>query len=64
MLSQGCRTKAVQGSWKKQHFGLVINEPVVVLFGQASLVMRNLRTKKWEDVGWGYANQTAEGQRE
>jgi hypothetical protein len=37
---------------------LVINEPAVVLLEQASLIMRNLRTKRREDVGWGYTNQT------
>jgi hypothetical protein len=41
-----------------------MNEPAVVLFEQASLMMRNLRTKAGEDVGWGYTNQPAEGQRE
>jgi hypothetical protein len=46
------------GSGKKQHFGLVLNEPAVALFEQASLIMRNLRTKRREDVGWGYTSQT------
>jgi hypothetical protein len=58
------RPKAVHGSGENQHFRLVIYEPAVVLFGQASLIMRNLRTKGRENVGWGYTNQTAEGQRE
>jgi len=31
---------------------------------QASLMMRNSRTKEREDVGWGYTNRTAGGQRE
>jgi hypothetical protein len=42
----------------------LINEPDVAVFGQASLIMRNLRTKRGKDVGWGYTNQTAEAQRE
>ena len=42
----------------------LIYEPAVVLSGQASLIMRNLRTKRRENVGWGYRNQTSEGQRE
>jgi hypothetical protein len=41
----------------------LINEPEVAVFGQASLIMRNLRTKRREDVGWGYTYQTAEAQR-
>jgi hypothetical protein len=32
---------------RKSHYYLVlINEPAVALFGQASLIMRNLRTKR------------------
>jgi hypothetical protein len=42
----------------------LINEPDVAVFGQASLIMSNLRTKRGENVGWGYTNQTAEAQRE
>jgi hypothetical protein len=42
----------------------LINEPAVVLFGQASLIMSNLRTTGREDVGCGYTNRTAGGQRE
>ena len=48
---------------KNKHFGLVLNEAAVAFFGQASLIMRNLRTNGREDVGGGYTNQTAEGQR-
>ena len=60
-LSAGCGTKsAVPGSGKKQHLGLLPSEPAVVLFRQASLIIRNLRTKGREDVGWGYTNRTAE----
>ena len=42
----------------------LIYEPAVVLFGRASLIMCNLRTKKREDFGGGYTNQTEEGPRE
>jgi hypothetical protein len=42
----------------------LIYEPAVALFGQALLIMRNLRTKAGENVGWGYTNQPVEGQRE
>jgi len=70
-LSTAGGTKTVQGSGEKdEHFVLsrasilsLINEPAVVLFGQASLVMRNLRTKRREDFGWGYTNQPAEEKR-
>jgi hypothetical protein len=33
------------------------------IIGQASLIMRNLRTKGREDFGWGYTNQPAEEKR-
>jgi hypothetical protein len=42
----------------------LIYEPAVVLSDRASLIMSNLRTKKREDSGGGYTNQTAEGPRE
>jgi hypothetical protein len=51
-ISNGLR----EGIWS------LIYEPAVVLFGRASLIMRNLRTKKREDSGKGYTNQTAGGQ--
>ena len=41
----------------------LIYEPAVALFGQASLIMRYLRTKGREEVGCGYTNRTAGGQR-
>jgi hypothetical protein len=33
------------------------------LLNPQSLIMRNLRKKRRENVGWGYTNQTAEGKR-
>ena len=59
LLEPHCHTRARSDP----HLAL-INEPAVALFGQASLIMSNLRTKRRENVGWGYTNQTAEGQRE
>ena len=52
-LSAAGGTKTVQGSGKKQHFRLALNEPAVLLLGQASLIMRNLGTKGRENIGWG-----------
>jgi hypothetical protein len=49
---------------KKTRVLSLINEPAVVFFGQASLIMSNLRTMGRADFGWGYTNRTAEGQRE
>jgi hypothetical protein len=59
---------AQRGAWHRSGpslreeaaFGLLLNEPAVILFGQASLIMRNLRTKRREDVGGGYTSQTLE----
>jgi hypothetical protein len=34
------------------------------IIGHASLIMSNLRTKRRENVGCGYTNQTAKGQSE
>jgi hypothetical protein len=45
------------------HFGLDIRTSRRII-RQASLMMRNSRTKEREDVGWGYTNRTAGGQRE
>ena len=42
----------------------LIYAPAVAFFRAVSLIMRNLRTPGWVDFGWGYTNQTAEGERE
>jgi len=39
-----------------------MNEPAVVLSGQASLVMSSLRINNREDSGGGYTNRTAGAQ--
>ena len=58
------RLKPVKAPRKSHHHLALINEPAVALFGQASLIMSNLRTKRREVVGWGYTNQKAGRQRE
>jgi hypothetical protein len=52
-----------EGSEEKQHFLLDIRTRRRIM-GQVSLIMSNLHTKRRENVGWGYTNQTAEGKRE
>src|ERR1039457_2460205 len=51
--------QAFPGSEKSHNYLALINELTVASFGQASLEMSNLRTKKREDSGGGYTNQTA-----
>src|ERR1017187_4896358 len=62
-LVRGVGQKRSKASVKKTSISSLIHEPAVVLFGQASLIMSNLRTKGREDVGGGYMNRTAGGQR-
>ena len=45
-------------------FFVLIYEPAVALFEQASLIMRYLRTRTRETFDPGYTNWKAEGQRE
>jgi hypothetical protein len=59
---RGVGQKRSMAPVKKPGIGSLIYEPAVVLFGRASLIMRNLRTKKREDSGKGYTNQATGGQ--
>src|ERR1035438_10442124 len=63
-LAGGVGQKRCKGTGEITGILFLITEPAVVLSDRASLVMSNLRTKKREDSGGGYTNQTAEGPRE
>jgi hypothetical protein len=63
-LAGGVGRKRSKSAGKMAGIFFLINEPAVALSGQASLEMSNLRTKKREDSGGGYTNQTAGEQRE
>jgi hypothetical protein len=63
-LAGGVGQKQCKGAGEITGILFLITEPAVVLSDRASLVMSNLRTKKREDSGGGYTNQTAGGPRE
>ena len=49
-FSQGVGQRGSKAAGEKASILSLINEPAVVLFGQALLIMRYLRTKKRENV--------------